>query len=76
MGADALVWGVADLVWLNIAAQVLNAFLLPLVIGFLVALATKALPDRYRLRGGYRGVLIGVSAVVCGIGFVGGLAGF
>ncbi|MEX3936452.1 NRAMP family divalent metal transporter [Paraburkholderia phymatum] len=75
MGAAALVWGVADLVWLNIAAQVLNAFLLPLVIGFLVALATKTLPDRYRLRGGYRWVLIGVSAVVCGIGFVGGLAG-
>jgi Mn2+/Fe2+ NRAMP family transporter len=75
-GAAALVWGVSDLVWLNIAAQVLNAFLLPLVVGFLVALATKALPDRYRLRGGYRWVLIAISAVVCGIGLVGGLVGF
>ena len=36
---------------LNIVAQVLNAFLMPLVIGFLVALAIKALPDPYRLRG-------------------------
>jgi hypothetical protein len=30
VGAAALVWFVPDLVWLNIAAQVLNAFLLPL----------------------------------------------
>ena len=38
-------------VWLTIAAQVLNAFLLPLVIGFLVALAVKALPEKLRPRG-------------------------
>jgi Mn2+/Fe2+ NRAMP family transporter len=36
VGAAALVCFVADVVSLNIAAQVLNAFLLPLVIGFLV----------------------------------------
>ena len=48
--------------WLNIAAQVLNAFLMPLVIGFLVALAVKALPAPLRPRGLYLGALIGVSA--------------
>ena len=43
---SAVVVGLArDLVWLNIAAQALNAFLLPLVIGLLVALAVKALPE-------------------------------
>jgi Mn2+/Fe2+ NRAMP family transporter len=38
VGSAALVGFAPDLIWLNIAAQVLNAFLLPLVIGFLVAL--------------------------------------
>src|SRR5208282_6891246 len=42
VGSAAVVWLAPDLVWLTIAAQVLNAFLLPLVIGFLVALAVKA----------------------------------
>ena len=40
----ALVWSMPNLLWLNITAQVLNAFLLPMVIGFLVALAAQALP--------------------------------
>jgi Mn2+/Fe2+ NRAMP family transporter len=75
VGAAALVWFVPDLVWLNIAAQVLNAFLLPLVIGFLVALAVKALPAPLRPRGLYLGVLIGVSAVVIVVGVYGGVSG-
>jgi len=50
-GAALLVWHVSDLVWLTIAAQVVNAFLMPLVIGLLVALAVKALPAPVRLRG-------------------------
>jgi Mn2+/Fe2+ NRAMP family transporter len=40
-----------DLVSLNVAVQVMNAFMLPLVLGFLIALAVKALPRRHRLRG-------------------------
>jgi Mn2+/Fe2+ NRAMP family transporter len=74
-GASALVWFVPDLVWLNIAAQVLNAFLLPLVIGFLVVLAVKTLPEPVRLRGFYLWVLIGVSAIVIAMGLFGGAAG-
>ena len=61
--------------WLTIAAQVLNALLMPLVIGFLVALAVKALPEPLRLRGVYLWVLIGVSAVVSLVGLYGGVAG-
>ena len=75
VGAAALVWFVPDLVSLNIAAQVLNAFLLPLVIGFLVALAVKALPESLRLRGFYLWVLIGISAIVIAMGLFGGVSG-
>ena len=50
VSAAALVWFAPDLVWLNIAAQVLNVFLLPLVIDLLVALAATALPEPMRGR--------------------------
>ncbi|MGO8797660.1 MAG: NRAMP family divalent metal transporter [Roseiarcus sp.] len=75
VGSAALVWLAPDLVWLTIAAQVLNALLMPLVIGFLVALAVKALPEPLRLRGVYLWVLIGVSAVVSAVGLYGGVSG-
>src|SRR5277367_6475577 len=64
IGSCAVVWLASNLVWLNIAAQVLNAFLMPLVIGFLVALAMKALPEPYRLRGWYLGLIVGVQALM------------
>lgn len=64
VGAAALVWAAPNLVRLNIAAQVLNAFLLPLVIGFLIALAATALPPPLRLRGWYLCLLAGVAAIV------------
>ena len=76
IGAAALVWLVPDLVRLNIAAQVLNAFLLPLVIGFLVALAAKVLPEPFRPRGWYLSLIIGISGVVCALGLFGGIRGF
>jgi Mn2+/Fe2+ NRAMP family transporter len=76
IAAGALVWLVPDLVWLNISAQVLNVFLLPLVIAFLVALATEALPEPIRLRGWYLGLIIGISAVVCAVGLFGGITGW
>ena len=75
VGSAAVVWLVPDLVWLTIAAQVLNAFLLPLVIGFLVALAVKALPAPLRPRGLYIWVLVGISAVVIAVGLYGGVSG-
>ncbi len=73
VGSAGVVWLASNLVWLNIAAQVLNAFLMPLVIGFLVALAVKALPEPYRLRGWYLGLIVGVSALVSAVGVFGGL---
>jgi Mn2+/Fe2+ NRAMP family transporter len=75
VGAAAAVWLVPDLVWLTVATQVLNAFLMPVVIGFLVALGVKALPAPLRLRGAYLWAMIALSAIVCAVGVYGGVAG-
>jgi hypothetical protein len=64
-----------DLVSLNVAVQVMNAFMLPLVLGFLIALAVRALPGAYRLRGVYLWVVLVVAAVTCALGVFGGLSG-
>jgi Mn2+/Fe2+ NRAMP family transporter len=64
-----------NLVTLNVAVQVMNALLLPLVLGFLIALAVKALPPAVRLRGWYMWVVIGVAAVTCALGVLGGISG-
>ena len=47
-----------NLVSLNVAVQVMNALLLPLVLGFLIALAIYALPEPHRLRGFYQKLVI------------------
>jgi Mn2+/Fe2+ NRAMP family transporter len=73
-GSAALVWSAPDLVWLSVGAQIVNAFLLPLVVAFLVALATRALPDAQRLRGGYLWLFVALSGVTCMIGLYGGLS--
>jgi Mn2+/Fe2+ NRAMP family transporter len=74
-GSAALVGLVPDLVWLNVAAQVLNAFLLPVVIGLLIALAVTALPLAMRPKGAYLWALIAVSGLVIGVGVYGGVQG-
>ena len=73
IASGAAVWFASDLVWLNIVAQVLNAFLMPLVIGFLVALAVRALPEPYRLRGWYLALIVGVCGAVSAVGVFGGV---
>lgn len=52
-GSAFVVWLAPDLVALNIAAQVINALMLPLVVGLLVALALVALPRPQRPRNAY-----------------------
>jgi hypothetical protein len=64
-----------DLVSSNVAVQVMNAFMLPLVLRFLIALAVKALPGAYRLRGFYLWIVVVVAAVTCALGDFGGLSG-
>ncbi|MDE2334190.1 MAG: divalent metal cation transporter [Rhodospirillales bacterium] len=75
VAAAALVWAWPDLVALNIGIQVMNALLLPLVLGFLIALAIRSLPAGFRLSRAYLAVVIGASAVTCLLGVFGALAG-
>ncbi len=70
--AGAVMVGVwPDLVSLNVAVQVMNALLLPLVLGFLIALAVWALPAAHRLRGWYLWVVVVVAALTCAFNRVG-----
>jgi Mn2+/Fe2+ NRAMP family transporter len=65
-----------NLVALSVDVQVMNAFLLPLVLGFLIALSlTKALPAAYRLQGWYKWVVIVVASLTTALGVFGGLQG-
>ncbi len=74
--AGAVLVGVwPNLVSLNVGVQVMNALLLPLVLGFLIALAVFSLPEAHRLRGWYMWVVIVVSALTTALGVYGGLSG-
>jgi Mn2+/Fe2+ NRAMP family transporter len=70
-----LVWVAPNLVTLNVGVQVMNALLLPVVLGFLVALAVRALPESVRLKGWYMWVVIAVATATCLLGVFGGLSG-
>lgn len=75
LGGAALVATWPDLVALNVAVQVMNALLLPLVLGFLVLLAARALPEEHRLRGPYLWVVAAVTAATAALGVFGGFSG-
>ena len=65
IGGAVVVSGI-NLVNLSVAVQVMNAALLPVVLGFLYLLALKALPEQYRLHGGYA-VVVGVVVAMASI---------
>lgn len=71
-----LVWFEPDLVSVNVAAQVVNALLLPFVLGPLIMLGIVALPAAHRLRGPYRWLVCAVAFTVCAAGIIGALAGW
>jgi Mn2+/Fe2+ NRAMP family transporter len=75
IGGAAAVALAPDLVSLNIGVEVMNALLLPLVLGFLVLLAVRALPHAHRLRGAYLWLVVGLAVVVAGLGVYGGISG-
>lgn len=74
-GGALVVALVPDLVALSIGVEVMNALLLPLVLGFLVALAVRALPAGHRLRGGYRWLATALVALTSALGVYGALSG-
>jgi len=63
-----------NLVSLSVGVQVMNALLLPIVLGFLYLLARR-LPEPYRLTGGYAVVVALVILLSAAIGVYAGLAG-
>jgi phosphoglycerol transferase MdoB-like AlkP superfamily enzyme len=70
-GAVAIVLLFQNLLWLNIVAQVVNVFMLPLILAFLIILAKMVLPERFRLRGWYLWLTIGLSVATCACGLIG-----
>jgi hypothetical protein len=64
-----------NLVALSVDVQVMNALLLPLVLGFLIALAVFALPPAVRLRGFYLWVVVAIATLTTAVGVFGGIEG-
>jgi Mn2+/Fe2+ NRAMP family transporter len=75
VGGGLLVASGINLVQLSVAVEVMNALLLPIVLGFLYLLALKALPEPYRLSRTYA-IVVGVVVVVtAGFGVFAGISG-
>lgn len=64
-----------NLVNLSVAVNVMNALLLPIVLGFLFLLARKALPASYRLRGFYAGLVAVILLMTAAFGLYAGVVG-
>ena len=75
VGCAVLVAVWPNLVSLNVGVQIMNALMLPLVLGFLIALAVRALPPSHQLRGIYLWVLVGLVGLTALLGVVGAVAG-
>jgi Mn2+/Fe2+ NRAMP family transporter len=64
VGGAVLIFSGINLVSLDVDVEVMNALLLPLVLGFLLALERKALPPALRMKGLYKYLVWAVSCVV------------
>jgi Mn2+/Fe2+ NRAMP family transporter len=64
----ALVLGSVDLVNLAVDVEVMNALLLPIVLGLLLALEARALPEQWRMRGLHKYTARALCLVVMGFG--------
>jgi len=64
-----------DLVRLSVGVQVMNALLLPLVLGLLFLLARRALPPPHRLQGLHAALVGTAIGVAAGLGLYAGIAG-
>jgi hypothetical protein len=62
------------LVKLSVAIEVLNALLLPIVLGFLFAVARWSLPPEHRLQGVYAWVVGVTMSVTAGFGIYAGIS--
>jgi Mn2+/Fe2+ NRAMP family transporter len=76
VGSAWLVGSQANLVVLDVATQVVNTCIFPMVVATLLLLVQTVLPERHRLRGWYLWVLAALAGGVSVIGLWGGLALF
>ena len=77
-GSAVFVLLVQNLIWLNIAVQVANAILLPVILVLLIALARRSLPPERRPAGGeYAAIVLcsGTAAAAGVLGVIGFLRG-
>ncbi|AFK86332.1 MULTISPECIES: Nramp family divalent metal transporter [Thermoanaerobacterium] len=58
------------LVTLTISVEIMNSLLLPIVLGFLIALGWKALPEKYKLKNWEKIVLAIIYVLVCSLGIL------
>lgn len=66
LGGVLVASNVFNLVNLSVGVEVMNAILLPIVLGFLYFLARRALPEKYRLKNKYAvfvGIVLAVTAI-------------
>jgi Mn2+/Fe2+ NRAMP family transporter len=75
LGGALVASGMVNLVNLSVGVEVMNALLLPIVLGFLYLLARRALPDIYRLKGWYGGMVGVILAITAIFGLFAGLWG-
>jgi len=75
IGGGVLVASGVDLVGLSVGVEVMNALLLPIVLGFLYLLGLMALPEPYRLKGAYAWLVGAIVALTAGFGVYAGLSG-
>ncbi len=57
-----------DIVGIAVTVEVINALMLPVVLGFLLALEATALPKQYQMRGWYKWLVWTLSAAVMAFG--------
>ncbi len=75
VGGILVASGALNLVNLSIGVEVMNALLLPIVLGFLYLLARHALPEPYRLKKGYAMLVFVLLLITSVFGLFGGIAG-
>ncbi|WP_084171649.1 NRAMP family divalent metal transporter [Alicyclobacillus contaminans] len=68
VGGALLVFSGINLVRLDVDTEVMNALLLPLVLGFLLLLEAKVLPPQWRMKGLHKWVVWALSVVIMGFG--------
>lgn len=75
LGAVLVASGGVNLVNLSVGVEVMNAILLPIVLGFLFVLAWKTLPEGYKLTPRYAIIVAIILAITASFGLFGGLWG-